>query len=86
MGFDADYPGLRKMSSMSTLGGAASHGGQLPETTSAYSHGVYPGAHLAPTQDLAGQLERIADLLAKGLLTEEEFTEAKTSLLRRFAR
>lgn len=34
-----------------------------------------------PAPDVLGQLERLADLMSKGLLSQEEFAAAKKSLL-----
>ena len=40
-----------------------------------------PAACTAPVSDVAGQLERVAELNAKGLLTDAEFTAAKAKIL-----
>lgn len=37
----------------------------------------------APTVDVAGQIEKLADLRAKGILTEDEFAGKKAELLAR---
>ena len=40
-----------------------------------------PAAAAAPGDDLMDQLERLADLKAEGLLSDEEFAAAKAKLL-----
>ena len=40
-----------------------------------------PAACAAPVSDVAGQLERVAELKAKGVLTDAEFTAAKAKIL-----